>query len=65
MYNLTQKEHIYKWVAKNKVKYNEYQKEKQKEYYQSNPELKLKKKNEYQYKKIRMIFMNILIDVVV
>ena len=61
MYDENSKRKIYKWVDNNRLKFNEYQKMKQREYYHNNDDLKLKKQRDYKFKKICMTFRNILI----
>jgi hypothetical protein len=62
MYNEKLKLYIDKWVKNNRSYVNDYQKQKQKEYYKNNPDIKLRKQNEYKYKKITAEFRNILIS---
>jgi hypothetical protein len=60
MYNENKKIEIYKWRNDNRSHYNEYQKQKQKEYYKNNTDVKLRKKKEYIFRKISAEFRNIL-----
>ena len=61
MYNDVNKRAISNYVRKNKAQHNEYQKMKQKEYYRSNPNIKLRKQREMKWRQISVIFRNILI----
>ena len=61
MYDEDVKLKIYKWVSNNRNTYNEYQRQKQKEYYHQNKNQKLKKHNDYIFRKISNEFRNILL----
>jgi hypothetical protein len=62
IYDEIQKKRIYKWVDDNRYKYNPYQREKAKEYYHNNPNVKSKKQRNYETKKVFELFRNILIE---
>ena len=61
MYCEASKRAINKYVDKNRAQHNEYQKNKQKEYYKTNPNIKLRKQKEMKWRQITIIFRNILV----
>jgi hypothetical protein len=61
MYNEATKKATKKYIEKNRSMYNDYQNRKQREYYKSNPEVKLRKQRDYKWKQITIVFRNILI----
>jgi hypothetical protein len=61
MYSEATKKATKKYIDKNRAIYNNYQNEKQREYYKSNPVIKLRKQRDYKWKQITILFRNILL----